>query len=316
MSCKMIHLRNPHARAASSHVSAFTLVELLVVIGIIAVLIGILLPTLGRARESANQVKCMANMRQIGTALIIYVGESKGSLPIGLVFDGDDIDGGVKYKGESMDWTTLLFKILSKQAGPGYDSQPKASSSSTGIRSVFLCPSVNINSKQSDLRITHYSAHPRIIPNIASPDRSKGSGRFLTPYKIGKIKRTSETAAIFEGVIDYQSGVNSGYMAQATCVLLDRFRLERRPYLTDVYSLSPTPLDGNMPVDPSMPAPWTVQKDLNKDTFNNRGNVRFRHKGDTQTNVLMLDGHVESFTINMRTGKTDLLQKNINVSPP
>jgi prepilin-type N-terminal cleavage/methylation domain-containing protein len=67
---------------AGSRRGAFTLVELLVVIAIIALLAGLLLPTLGRAKRAAHAAACVSNLHQIGLAVELYIQDNEHRLPV------------------------------------------------------------------------------------------------------------------------------------------------------------------------------------------------------------------------------------------
>ncbi|HWE95593.1 MAG TPA: prepilin-type N-terminal cleavage/methylation domain-containing protein [Tepidisphaeraceae bacterium] len=122
-----------YARRTSRNVG-FTLVELLVVIGIIALLISILLPALQRAREHANQVKCASNMRQIGQSLAMYVIENKNYLPIPPLVG----EVGTNYYWEAYPMAGDGLGIIDYMNGSLW---PYLSPTSAAREKVFNCPS-------------------------------------------------------------------------------------------------------------------------------------------------------------------------------
>jgi len=117
--------------------SGFTLVELLVVIGIIAVLVGILLPSLAKAREAANATKCEANLRSIGQLLVMYVGDNQQAFPPSNFFYGLSLNGPQAPTSPTqgyVHWSALL------KLGSTWDDATRYQSASGWEN--FQCPSV------------------------------------------------------------------------------------------------------------------------------------------------------------------------------
>jgi prepilin-type N-terminal cleavage/methylation domain-containing protein/prepilin-type processing-associated H-X9-DG protein len=115
---------------------AFTLVELLVVIGIIALLISILLPALQKARDQANQIKCESNLRTIGQGLANYAADNQGYLPPSNFYK-PDVNGVTPPAAADgfVSWTAFL---LSNKMGT-YSDTPYLSPQGWD---VFQCPAV------------------------------------------------------------------------------------------------------------------------------------------------------------------------------
>lgn len=99
-------------RIAPRHAAGFTLVELLVVIGIIALLISLLLPSLNKARNSAKRVACASNLRQIGLAFTMYTQANQGRYPC--AFEGIE-----KANGVDNATTNTYFAIQTDPKMPG-----------------------------------------------------------------------------------------------------------------------------------------------------------------------------------------------------
>jgi prepilin-type N-terminal cleavage/methylation domain-containing protein/prepilin-type processing-associated H-X9-DG protein len=113
--------------------AGFTLVELLVVIGIIALLISILLPSLSKARQQAQTVKCLSNLRSIGQAVLMYAKEERGYLVPGWIGSHNGQGNGVE------NYATLLIGMKYLPAPEVVDWN--AGGEASTYDSVFRCPS-------------------------------------------------------------------------------------------------------------------------------------------------------------------------------
>ena len=133
-------LCHPHALRKARQLAGFTLVELLVVIGIIALLISLLLPALNRAREQARQVACASNMKQVGIAFASYVVRHNGALPFGSMYGGTQT--GTQPTGYGPGWFDLTWDdMINRDLGGTLTDEEKLAQFAPRNMPVLICPS-------------------------------------------------------------------------------------------------------------------------------------------------------------------------------
>jgi prepilin-type processing-associated H-X9-DG protein/prepilin-type N-terminal cleavage/methylation domain-containing protein len=267
---------------------AFTLVELLVVIGIIAVLVGILLPVINKSRQNSLTLKCQTQLRQFYHGLSMYAVDHKGRLPWGQYKIADD-SGGANW----ITWQTCINTYFNPRLPNThfFNGTREMSIGANGAPNLFLCPSVDSTFARSSYAC-NIVAMPDKDYEEAATDASKQP--LLQPALLSKIFPHNilvfDTSVAVNSDGTYVTGydVDQQYFIHPNDTLARFFRGDD-PYSGNKYR-------GNgvkILMDPNQNRDW-FDDGSGSPKRPYQGNLRYRHNGDRFANLLFGDGHVES----------------------
>jgi prepilin-type processing-associated H-X9-DG protein/prepilin-type N-terminal cleavage/methylation domain-containing protein len=301
---------------------AFTLIELLVVIGIIAILIALLLPALGRAKQQANLIACQSNLRTMGQMFNIYASENNGYLPYGFGGTGYS-NGGFLQSWNWPDTLTLLnVQAYSTVQTPANNWWPPVQQSNMAQDFSPIFHDNDVPPMAYALRAGMYNRNPRLLPDATLWSTDPLTSQPFQHRSFSSIKRPSNVMLVWDGsaqiwadqivgsgnyvdkVIDqgqYTWGHGFCYPTPAATY-----------YATSQYATPIAP--GNDVPSSDIPGSVTpaVQQSENIDTYaqySNPQGMRFRHMNGTKTNALFVDGHVEA------RGMGEVLAMDVCVNP-
>jgi prepilin-type N-terminal cleavage/methylation domain-containing protein/prepilin-type processing-associated H-X9-DG protein len=246
--------------------NGFTLVELLVVIGIIAVLISVLMPALNAARSSAKLVNCQSNFKQIYNGVLFYTLSNKGLLPLASEPNG--------FGGEPMGTNCKTLIELTQMLG----YQPMDVNQTLPLAPAFKCTEAYDEAGGvvwAPNLIRTIKFHPRAFPGY------NALNSMPTEYpqrKLTSIRKGAEKVAFWEGA----QLPTWNETSEPDSIFLDNWRWNWGHMYTD------PPADGDY-------SRWelAIASGPNRDLDWWQCGMRFRHNKQKASPIAFFDGHVE-----------------------
>lgn len=240
----------------------FTLVELLVVIGIIAILISTLLPALGRARQSAQTLACLSNLRQIGTAIRMYAQENKDNLPLGV--------WGAWTPTDNVRWFTMVNPYMGGRGRTDGETN-YANPDTHTLSKALICPAATIKKGAN-----HYSSNPIVLPRKNEIVLSPG----IPTLKYSDLRDGTTKVLVLDGTQNMNSG-----NADAVAFMMDASSPSWGRFSTG--GLSASARYRKVPID--MNTEGTTYPPL--------GLLRWRHLSNKGINAVYGDGHAATVRV-------------------